>query len=91
MHTSGIFLFTVAGRCKNPRHTDTGSLVMNRPGYEIRCGILQEARNMLTEQYHAKQDNENTRAAHEDRAPELIPSPTVQEIKALAEELWDWL
>ena len=64
---------------------------MSQSGYEIRWGILQEARNMLTEQYHAKQDNENARAAHEDRAPELIPSPTVQEIKALAEELYDFV
>ena len=64
---------------------------MNRPGYEIRWGILQEARNMLTEQHHLKQDNENARAAHEDRAPELIPAPTVQEIKALAEELYDFV
>jgi hypothetical protein len=46
---------------------------------------------MLTEQYHAKQDNENARAAHEDRAPELIPAPTVREIKALAEELYDFV
>ena len=64
---------------------------MSQSGYEIRWGILQEARGMLTEQYHLKQENENTRAAHEDRAPELVPAPTVQEIKALAEELYDFV
>lgn len=64
---------------------------MSQSGYEIRWSILQEAKNLLTEQHHLKQENENNKAAHEDRAPELVPAPTVREIKALAEELYDFV
>jgi hypothetical protein len=64
---------------------------MGQSGYEIRWGILQEARSILTDQYISKQENENARAAHEDRAPALIQPPSMQEIKALADEMYEFV
>jgi len=64
---------------------------MSQSGYEIRWGILQEARNMLVEQYHAAQENENSRAQYENRPPLAVPFPTFTQVRLLAEEMYDFV
>jgi hypothetical protein len=65
-------------------------------GYEIRHAILNEAREMLFEQWRMAMDVENATARfeggpHAPRPPKLLPPPTVAEIKALAESMYEFV
>ena len=65
---------------------------MAQSGYEIRYSLLNDARNMLYEKWH--QDIELIRRNHDiDRKPiESMPNPpTAAQIKALAEELYEFV
>ena len=60
-------------------------------GYEIRHSLLSEAKDMLIERWHAAMDVERISAERENRNPVLIPAPTVDEIKATAESLYEFV
>ena len=60
-------------------------------GYEIRHALLTQASELLTERWHAAMDVERTSAERENRNPALIPAPTVDEIKATAESLYEFV
>ena len=64
---------------------------MSTSGYEIRHALLTQAREMLSERWHAAMDVERTSAERENRNPALIPAPTVDEIKATAESLYEFV
>jgi len=64
---------------------------MSTSGYEIRHALLTQAREMLSEQWHAAMDVERTSAERENRNPVLIPAPTVDSIKATAESLYEFV
>jgi hypothetical protein len=73
------------------RDTHRESVMPQQSGYEIRWSIMQDARIMLLETFHARQENENARAAFENRAPVLIDPPTIRDVKALAEEMYEFV
>ena len=60
-------------------------------GYETRHALLTQAREMLSEQWHAAMEVERASAERENRNPVLIPAPTVDEIKATAESLYEFV
>lgn len=60
-------------------------------GYEIRHALLTQASELLTERWHAAMEVERTSAERENRNPILIPAPTVDEIKATAESLYEFV
>lgn len=60
-------------------------------GYEIRHALLSEATAFLMDRWHAAMDVERTSAAREDRNPAMVPAPTVDEIKATAESLYEFV
>lgn len=60
-------------------------------GYDIRYNILAQAKDMLFEKWHKAMDLEEIAADLEKRPPKLIPPPTVDEIKATAESLYDFV
>jgi hypothetical protein len=65
---------------------------MAQSGYEIRYSILNDARHMLYEKWH--QDIEHIRRNQDvtKLAPaEMPPPPTAAQIKALAEELYEFV
>ena len=64
---------------------------MSATGYEIRHSILNEAREMLYEGWHKAMDVEQLSADFEKRVPRLFPAPTVEEIKKLAESLYEFV
>jgi hypothetical protein len=64
---------------------------MGTSGYEIRHALLSEAKDMLYEEWHAARDVEQQRAERENRAPNPIPAPSVQDIKATAESLYEFV
>lgn len=64
---------------------------MGTSGYEIRHAILQEATSLLTDRWHASMDVERISAERESRNPVMIPAPTVNEIKATAESLYEFV
>ena len=82
--------FAAAGRRKT-RDTHRESVMPQQSGYEIRLSIMQDARIMLLETFHARQENENARAAFENRAPVLIDPPTIRDVKSLAEEMYEFV
>ena len=73
------------------RDTHRESVMPQQSGYEIRWSIMQDARIMLLETFHARQENENARAAFENRAPVLIDPPTIRDVKSLAEEMYEFV
>lgn len=60
-------------------------------GYEIRHSLLSEAKDMLLERWHAAMDVERISAERENRNPTLIEPPSVEQIKATAESLYDFV
>jgi hypothetical protein len=64
---------------------------MSISGYEIRHSLLSQAKDMLYEQWHMAMDVERQRAERENRAPENIPAPSLKEIKATAESLYEFV
>jgi hypothetical protein len=60
-------------------------------GYEIRHALLTQASELLTERWHAAMEVERLSAERENRNPALIPAPTVDEIKATAESLYEFV
>jgi len=61
-------------------------------GYDIRYNILRDAREHLLEEWHAKR--ELAREASDTDPPKpvkFIPIPTADEIKKLAEELYEFV
>lgn len=64
---------------------------MGTSGYEIRHAILQEATALLVGRWHASMDVERISAERESRNPVMIPAPTVNEIKATAESLYEFV
>jgi hypothetical protein len=63
----------------------------NASGYEIRHALLSQAKDMAYEAWHAAMNVEGNRAEFENRAPNLIAAPTVDEVKALAESLYEFV
>lgn len=65
---------------------------MAQSGYEIRYNLLNDAKNMLFEQWH---ETCSTIRRNADLASQPIgvfpPAPTADEIKALAEELYEFV
>jgi hypothetical protein len=64
---------------------------MSTSGYEIRHALLTQAREMLSEQWHAAMEVERTSAERENRNPALIEPPSVEQIKATAESLYEFV
>jgi hypothetical protein len=64
---------------------------MSASGYEIRHSILNEAREMSYEQWHKAMEIEQVSAEFEKRVPRLLPAPTLDEIKKLAEGLYEFV
>lgn len=64
---------------------------MGTSGYEIRHALLSQSKDMLFEQWHAEMEVERLRADRENRAPNPIPAPSVQDIKATAEQLYEFV
>ncbi len=60
-------------------------------GYEIRHSLLSEAKDMLLERWHAAMDVERISAERENRNPALIEPPSVEQIKATAESLYEFV
>jgi hypothetical protein len=60
-------------------------------GYEIRHGLLSEAKDVLMQEWHIKWDAELRTAEREDRSPTCIPLPTSAEIIKLANEWYDFV
>jgi hypothetical protein len=61
-------------------------------GYDIRYNLLNDAKNMLFEQWH-EECSTLRRNADLDRQPlgSFPPAPTASQIKALAEELYEFV
>ena len=64
---------------------------MSASGYEIRHSLLCEARGMAYEQWHAAIAVEQRTAELENRAPKNIPAPSVDEIKNIAESMYEFV
>ena len=64
---------------------------MGTNGYEIRHGLLSEARDTLMQEWHQKWDVELRTAEREDRAPTTIDLPSTGEILKLATEWYDFV
>ena len=65
---------------------------MAQSGYEIRYNILNDARHMLYEKWH--QDIEHIRRIQDTTklsSDDMPPPPTAAQIKALAEELYEFV
>ena len=59
--------------------------------YEIRHAILNEARDLLSQSWAARERVEHEAAQLENRAPVFISPPTADEIKRTAEELYEFV
>ena len=59
--------------------------------YEIRHAILNEARDLLSQSWAARERVEHEAAQLENRAPVFITPPTTDEIKRTAEELYEFV
>ena len=59
--------------------------------YEIRHAILNEARDLLSQSWAARERVEHEAAQLENRAPVFISPPTTDEIKRTAEELYEFV
>lgn len=64
---------------------------MSSTGYEIRHALLNEATSLLTDRWQAAMEMERISAERENRNPVLMPAPTVEEIKATAESLYEFV
>ena len=64
---------------------------MSASGYEIRHSLLCEARGMAYEQWHAAMSIEQRTAELENRAPKHISAPSVDEIKKIAESMYEFV
>jgi hypothetical protein len=64
---------------------------MGTSGYEIRHALLSEAKDMLYEQWHAARDSEMQTASLENRPPKHLPAPSIDDIKAAAESLYEFV
>ena len=61
-------------------------------GYEIRHSLLNEAKSILFEKWHQECDRMRRNADLGQRQLEPLPdAPTVEEIKALAENLYEFV
>lgn len=60
-------------------------------GYEIRHALLNESKEMLYERWHMEMDVERMCAERENRSPVMLPSPTVEDIKRTAENLYEFV
>lgn len=60
-------------------------------GYEIRHGLLSEARDTLMQSWHQKWEVEVRTAEMENRPPNPIPLPATGEILKLATEWYDFV
>lgn len=61
---------------------------MGSNGYEIRHAVLNEARDLLMQEWHQKIDIERRAAELDNRAPKEVPVPTVAEITRVASEMY---
>lgn len=64
---------------------------MSSTGYEIRHALLNEATSLLTDRWQTAMEMERISAERENRNPVLMPAPTVEEIKATAESLYEFV
>lgn len=64
---------------------------MGTSGYEIRYALLSEAREMLYEEWYAAMEVELGTATFENRPPKAIPAPSLFDIKAAAESLYEFV
>ena len=60
-------------------------------GYDIRYDILVQAKDLATEKWHTAMEVEKMTADLEKRAPKLLPFPTVDEIKSIADSLYQFV
>jgi len=60
-------------------------------GYDIRYNILNDAKSILFEKWHEQCSFLKRNADLERRLLEPVPGPTAAEIKALAEELYEFV
>jgi|GEM_PF-1921897 len=61
---------------------------MGANGYEIRHGLMSEAKDMLMQGWHQQWEVEIRTSELQQRAPVAIPLPTVKEITDLANEMY---
>lgn len=61
---------------------------MGANGYEIRHGLMSEAKDMLMQGWHQRWEVEVQTAKLAKRAPKVVPLPTVKEITSLAGEMY---
>jgi hypothetical protein len=58
------------------------------------CGFpahVNESKEMLYERWHMEMDVERMCAERENRSPVMLPSPTVEDIKRTAENLYEFV
>ena len=63
----------------------------NASGYEIRHALLTQAKDMLFVEWHAKRETEAAAANFKNREQVYAPAPTVEEVKKLAESLYEFV
>lgn len=64
---------------------------MSTSGYEIRHALLMEAKEILFERWRIEMDTERLTAEHGNRAPVMLPCPTIDEIKRTADQLYEFV
>jgi hypothetical protein len=63
----------------------------NSSGYDIRHSLLEKAKDMLFDEWHAKRETEAASATFENRGQVHVPAPTVEEVKKMAESLYEFV
>ena len=60
-------------------------------GYEIRHALLGQSTELLFERWRKEMDLEYIKAERENRSPDMIPCPSVEDIKSTAESLYEFV
>ncbi len=61
---------------------------MGANGYEIRHGLMSEAKDLLLQQWHHRCQVEQVAAEDEKRKPVVVPLPTLKEMLDVAETFY---
>lgn len=64
---------------------------MGANGYEIRHGLMSEAKDLLLQQWHHRCEIERAAAEYEKRKPKEVPLPTLKEMLEVAETLYTFV
>ena len=73
-------------------HTGVYGHTMAQSGYEIRYNLLNDARNMLYENWHLSCDTIRGNAQLKNESVSKMPEPpTASDIKSLAEDLYEFV